>query len=354
MNKVVSPSLFQPLLKLKITPDYKTFYNVSKPLSYDYLNFYLLLGGRGIGKTTGLLIRCISEYRKKGEEFAYVRRYETELKKAKNVFSKISDNITTRGLGKGAFEYCFRGKRIGYGLALSTQQTLKSGLDGSKVTNIIFDEAFLPPKSPYRYLNNEVEMLFELISTLVRERSNYKVWVVGNNLDLFNPYFSYFNIPMFETIYVDNERGLYIEKCPTKEDLLRIEMTTPLYKLTKGTSYGEYHYNNAVLVTEKGALGVKDINATLICRILYNNITLNIYGESRGRLFVEFRDKIIKDDKTFVIMEDNKPNYLYIKDYKQSNIKKFIDICYYENDVSYNDSKAISVFNTFMELFKTT
>ena len=76
---------------------------------------------------------------------------------------------------------------------------------------MIFDEAILPRGGSYRYLDNEIEMLFELISTVFRDRTDYRIFILGNNADIFNPYFDYFSIPPFERSYIDVDRGLYCE-----------------------------------------------------------------------------------------------------------------------------------------------
>ena len=333
-----------------LKPDFKTYYNINTPLSYNDVYLLLLIGARGTGKTTGVMWYCCNRFQKYGEEFAYVRRYKSELKKCKSLLDKIIGGVSVKGLGEGAFQYEVNRKRVGYGLALSVQQSFKSGINGSKVTNIIFDEGVLVRGGTYRYLDNEVEMFFELISTIVRQRDDYKIWILGNNLDIFNPYYEYFKIPRFDKRYVDKERGIYCEELPTSEYLLAMEENTPLYKISKGTTYHDYHYGNKILVKEKVCIGNKDPKAPLLCRIVYNSCTLNIYGLKGYKMYVEYRDKIINDKYSYIIMENNKPNYLFAKVYRDSNIKKYIDICYYQKDTIYNSEKASAVMSTFMEI----
>ena len=57
------------------------YYNVDSALSYNAL-FTMIMGGRGIGKTYSAKKRAIKNFLTKGEQFIYLRRYKTELKKS--------------------------------------------------------------------------------------------------------------------------------------------------------------------------------------------------------------------------------------------------------------------------------
>lgn len=336
-------------IKIILEPDFKTYYNINTPLSYNDIYLYIITGGRGIGKTTGVLWYCVNRYKKYGEQFVYVRRYKNELKKCKQVLNNIVEGVTTLGMGDGAYEFLIDRKRIGFAFALSVQQALKSGIDGSNVTNIVFDEGVLMRGGLLRYLDKDVEMFFELISTIVRDRKNYRIWILGNNLDIFNPYYAYFNIPRFVDRYIDTKRGLYCEEIPTSSLLLEKETDTPLFKLTKGTTYHDYHYNNKILIKEKPNIDKKTNSDKLIARIVYNDITLNMYLRDRDKLYIELKNKIIKDNISYIIIENGKPNYYYAQLYRQSPLRKVVNMCYYNKDVSYNNEKAYSVMEMFMK-----
>lgn len=327
-------------------------FDVNKLFSYENIHFYFIKGGRGIGKTTMILSHFIKQYNKNQDEFGYVRRYETELTKAKKVYDKICNDITTSGLGKGAFEYIHDKKRIGYGLCLNKQQAFKSGIDTSKVKYLLFDEAFLLRGGNYHYLKNEVEQLFELISTIFRERKDYKVFIIGNNMDLFDPYTIYFNLPTIEHRYIDTDKGLYVEFAKTKKELLELEKTSPLYRLTKGTSYHDYHYSNKALTNKKNIpLGVKEKFSYFYCRLVYENHTITIYIQGRqcNHLYVEYAPKKIVDKTTFIISENNQPNYSHIMQFKSTKVAHNINYYYYENKIYYENDKAYNILSLIVE-----
>lgn len=342
------------MLKLLIDLDNK-HYDLSKPLSYSDLFTYIIKGGRGIGKTTMILSHFLKRYDKYDEEFILLRRYETELSKAKKSINGLINGVNLIGCGKGAVEMQLNKKRLGYCLALTKQQTFKSGLDFSKVKYILFDEAFILSGSNYRYLKNEVVQFLELISTVFRARNDYKIFIVGNNMDLFDPYTTYFDLPILDSkgIYTDNERGIYLEYAKSKKELLEIERKTPLYRLTKNTSYNDYHYENKALTLHKCKIGVKEPKAYFYTRIVYENITLTLYlqGKNINNMFVEIQEKIIKDKYTFIFIENGKYNYEHIKQFKASKIPHTLSIYYYDNTMIFENEKANAIMDKIIKEF---
>lgn len=337
-------------LSLKIKPDFKKYVNVNRFFSLDGISFYILIGGRGCGKTTGFNIHNILDYMNNGDEFAYTRRYITELKKTKSMFEPLVNGIRVQGLTNGAFQWEHNKTRVGYGLALTGQQTFKSGMNFSKVKTLIYDECILPRGGSYRYLDNEVEMLFELISTIFRDRTGYRVFLLGNNADMFNPYFEYFKVPKFERNYKDLSRGLYCELITNSPTLLEAEKKTPLYLLTQGTQYAEYHYNNQVLLSTHIVTGEKRPTDSLVGRLVYNTVTLNIYRRGLDFIYIELRDKVIKDKFAYVLMEHGDANYMYIREFRQSDLYRFVEACYFTDSAIFDNEKTGAIFAEIIDL----
>lgn len=325
------------------------YFNFNRVFSYQNLSTFILIGGRGIGKTTGVTLKFATNFLNKDEQFVYIRRYKTEVQKSKDLFSKVMKNVTTKGIGSGAFTYNYKKDIMGWAIPLTTATAFKSGVDFSRVTLIVFDEAILKRNGTYRYLNDEIVALFELVSTITRTRKNYKLIIIGNNMDIFNPYFDYFNVPKFDNIYVDKSRGLYCELSKINPELLKLEEETPLYKLTKNTEYGDYHYSNKPLLSTHYQLDIKLNTDTLLCRIVYNGLTFNIYQHIRYTLFIEVKEKIIKDNVSFIIMENNKPNYYYIELFKKSSIYRYITYAYYNNFMYYESDNTGELFSLVIE-----
>lgn len=136
-----------------------------------------------IGKTYGISKFVVKDYLKNKSQFAYIRRYKTELNKAVPKFFKglIKNNefpeneLTTNG---NTF-YCDK-EEIGYAMTLSTAQDLK-GTNYSNVKYILFDEFIIEDGQRKIYLKNEAFVFLNLIETIARLRNDIKVFMLGNS-----------------------------------------------------------------------------------------------------------------------------------------------------------------------------
>lgn len=72
------------------TKDTSMYYNADDTLSRNRL-FNFVVGARGAGKTYGAKKRAIKNFTEKGEQFVYLRRYDTEMPQSQmRNFSMIS------------------------------------------------------------------------------------------------------------------------------------------------------------------------------------------------------------------------------------------------------------------------
>lgn len=347
--KQLSKSNCKLPIKLKFNSKY---YNCNKYYSYHDIFLGMIDGGRGIGKTSTFLIKALKNT-EKGEEFIYLRRYKPEIKKfmSKDSFSPILDGVIYQGDGTGGFNVYYEKKLLGYLISLSTARSYKS-TDFSKVTLIIFDEAFVRQTSSYRYLQDEVIQFLEFISTVIRTRKNVKVVLLGNNEDIFSPYHSYFNIPIFKSIYIDMEHKIYCEHAKNSKELLEDEEQTGLFALIKDTSYGSYHYDNELLGSEEIDTCEKPIGAKLFVRLIVNNQMLNIYTftdkDKEYKLYCEHKEKIIKDNISYELCNNNNFNYFNIDMYKK-RLKSYIYRFYFHNLCKYNSQKGGAILTWIIE-----
>ena len=332
------PSKLLKNLQVKIQDDGK-HYSCNKFFSYNCF-WGMIDATRGIGKTTTFLRKGILNA-KKGEEFIYLRRYKPEIKRFINEdsISPIVDGVRYVGDGTGGYKVMVEDFKVGSIIALVTARSYKS-VDFHNVTMIIFDEAFVHQTPSYRYLNDEVTLLLEFIGTVQRTRTNLKVVLLGNNEDMFSPYHSYFNIPVFDKIWVDKDRGIYCEHASHGDLLMEDEKKTGLYNLIKGTAYGDYYYKNKVLgSTNNIILQDKPSNAKLSFRVNIEERTLNLYTyytkENDIWLYCEVRHRIIKDNITYEIMHKGKMNYLDISIFKK-RLKNYLYRFYFNKHITYN------------------
>lgn len=167
--------------------------------------YRILIGQRSNGKTFAVLKTALEDYRKTGRPFAYIRRWEKDIRGkagegvlrghvAKGVISDITkgeyDSIVYRSRMWYFAKTDDDGKAsvidpdpCGYALSINEQEHTKSL--SFPVHIIIFDE-FL---SRDGYLVDEFVLYMNLLSTLIRERSEPIIYMCGNTINKYCPYF---------------------------------------------------------------------------------------------------------------------------------------------------------------------
>lgn len=225
------------LKRKKDTPKYYSLDNIlSKNADYN-----IIFGERSNGKTYAALKYGIERYLKTGEQMAYIRRWREDLrgKRAENLFANHVANGLIEELTDGKFNEVFylsnkwflsyydkdKNKRYPdstpfcFGFCLSEQEHEKSS-SYPNVTTIVFDE-FLTRRI---YLPDEFMLFMNLLSTIIRQRDNVKVFMLGNTVNKFCPYFQEMglkNVGVMEQgtidIYRFGEHGatVAVEYCDT-------------------------------------------------------------------------------------------------------------------------------------------
>ena len=95
------------------------YYDYDKISSYN-ATFNMIITNRGFGKTYGAKKRAINKFIKKGEQFIYVRRYKSELKKVKDkFFEKVKKEFECHKFEINGFTAYIVDKVAGYLILLS-------------------------------------------------------------------------------------------------------------------------------------------------------------------------------------------------------------------------------------------
>lgn len=275
------------------------WYNYDRINSYNGF-FHFILTNRGYGKSYGAKKRCIDRFLKYGEQFVYVRRYKTELKKISKYFDDIKDEYKGHEFEVKGRTFYIDGRICGYAIPLSTSLIEKSN-PYPNVCTIVFDE-FIIDKGHLRYLENEVEVMLELVSTICRKRDNVRVYFLANNVSEVNPYFTYFNIKLPEgnVIKTFNEGTIVVEK--NTDNVFMEEMkATKFGRLVKGTKYGDYSIENKSLrdsdtFVEK--LPLK--NCTPLSNIIFNNQQVQVWLDRKNNYYY-INQKIVKDTEVITL-----------------------------------------------------
>lgn len=187
---------------------------IRKPKFYSLDNikkkqatYNVIFGERSNGKTYAVLKEGLKQYIETGGQIAVVRRWKEDItgKRASGIFNALNNNNEVSKMTGGEYEgiiyynggfflctYAENGKaiynesdRIGYVFALSDTEHNKS-ISYPRITTILFDE-FL---TKHTYLVDEFVLFMNTVSTIVRQRTDVVIYMLGNTVNKFCPYFT--------------------------------------------------------------------------------------------------------------------------------------------------------------------
>jgi hypothetical protein len=168
--------------------------------------YNVIFGERSNGKTYAILQYGLKQYFKNGSQIGIIRRWKEDIigRRASDIWSALNENGEVEKLSKGDYKgvtyyagkffvcnYDENGKAvyndddcIGYTFSLSDTEHNKS-ISYPKIRTIFFDE-FLTKKL---YLADEFILFMNTISTIIRNRTNVKIFMAGNTVNRYCPYF---------------------------------------------------------------------------------------------------------------------------------------------------------------------
>lgn len=169
-------------------------------------HYNVIFGKRSNGKTYSVLKKMVVKYAETGEQGAYLRRYREDFKgkRGATMFDALVANgeITKATNGKWdvvkfySDRWYFAKKDeesdrlvtdstpFCYGFSLAQMEHDKS-TSYPLITTVVFDEFI----SRIGYLPNEFVMFMNVLSTIIRQRNNVKIYMLGNTVNKYCPYF---------------------------------------------------------------------------------------------------------------------------------------------------------------------
>lgn len=254
-------------------------YSYARVLSYHAM-LNLILGERGVGKSYNLKAYLLNKFKKKGRQFIYLRRYDTELKKSlkdDKFFKDVGNDpmFTDDEFYVRGDKFYMNGKVCGYAVPLSKASIYKS-VSFPDVDTIMFDE-FLIDNATYHYLPEEPEKLLDFIETVGRLR-DIQVFCLGNSISVVNPYFDYFNISLpYNNDIKTFKNGLILVNYIRNEAYRKVKRESKFGTLIDGTKYGEYAIDNKFLKDNNNFIKKKNPKSKFFFNIVINSHTYGVW-----------------------------------------------------------------------------
>ena len=291
--------------------------------------YNVIFGERSNGKTYALLKKGLEKYFKDGSQMAYVRRWKEDItgRRAQRLFEGLSANKEIEKISKGLFtgiyyyagkfylcNYNEKGKAIysdkdivAFTFSLSDGEHDKS-TSFPLIKTIIFDE-FLSNRT---YLNDEFVLFMNTVSTIVRRREDVKIYMLGNTVNKYCPYFVEMGLTNVQTM---KQGSIDVYKYGTGELTVAVEYCKNADTKAKPESNKYFAFDNPKLQMITG--GAWELN-------IYPHIPLKYKPkEVIFEFFIEFSDSIYQCD---VVMTDD-VHFIYIHT-KSTPIRNKVDLVY--------------------------
>lgn len=181
-------------------------------------HYNLIFGKRSNGKTYAVLYEGLKTYVEKGKQMAYIRRYREDFigKRGQTLFNSLVSTGAVSQLTGGKWDTVrysssqwFLAKKdpknpdklisdsvpFCYGFSLGQMEHDKS-TSYPDVTMIVFDEFI----SRIGYIPNEFVMFMNVLSTIIRQRDDVTIYMLGNTVNKYCPYFAEMGLGHIETM----------------------------------------------------------------------------------------------------------------------------------------------------------
>lgn len=277
------------------------FYNLKNILEKN-ADYNIIFGERSNGKTYAVLEYILKNYIERGEQGAYIRRWKIDIqgRRAETLFDGLINENVIYNLTHGQFSNIIFNSGKWY-LASYDEKIKKfipdiepfcfafalndvehdKGTTYPKVTTVFFDE-FLTRRA---YLPDEFIIYCNVLSTIIRYRDNVKIFMVGNTVNKFCPYFAEMGLKHVEQM----EQGKIDSYSYGDENKLTIAVEYCGELNKKGKPSDKFFtFDNAKLQMITNGKWELAIYPHLTEKYKHNDVVFSI--------FVVFQNKIIQGD----------------------------------------------------------
>lgn len=352
------------------------YYRLDNILKYD-TPYYFIIGQRSNGKTYSVLEYVIKNYLEKGERACYVRRWGDDFKRnqGKLLFANHGDIVKNLSGGQfvgvkywqmgwymvsekkikhknGEIEYVQKkeDKPFCYGYALNSMEHDK-GSTPENITTIIYDEAV----SRIRYLPNEASLFFNVVSTLVRNDGRAKIFMLGNTVSKYCPYFSVLGIKFIPEMKQGDIRQ-------NEDKSVTVERTEDT-GARESDKYFRFEDKTVSMITggkweiaDYPHINIKWKKENILFNIFIDFDGQKLHGEIvnvKGSLFIFFYpkyDDIKNPDKDYIFSDkpDYRQNWYSSITRPRDEMTRLINTIFTQGKVFYSDNDTGEIIKNFI------
>lgn len=358
------------------------FYNLSRILSKS-CQYNIIIGERSNGKTYSSLYYALERYTRYGEQFAYIRRYREDFrgKRGDTLFANLVNSGAVSQLTNneynaikhqaGRWYLGFYDTKLNkiihddtepicYGFSLSEVEHDKSS-SYPKVTTIIFDE-FLTRQY---YLPNEFVLFMNAISTIIRHRDNVTIFMLGNTVNKYCPYFKEMglsHVPEMKQGKIDiyhygqSKLHVAVERCATsakkgKKSDIYFAFNNPELQMITGGAWEIALYPHLPIKYKKSDIVFMYFiifdDAVLQCEIIQVN--------SSAFTYIHRKSTPIKDENEDIIFSndyDPRPNYFRNIRRPTNDITRRISDFFKREKIFFQDNEVGEIVRNYLMFCK--
>jgi len=307
-------------------------------INKEECRYNLLIGQRSNGKTYATLKYGLENYIKNKKQMGIIRRYREDFrgKRSQTLFdSLIADNVIselTDGEYTGVYSYGLKwylcrfddelNKRVtdpepfAYGFPI-TEMVHDKSTSYPNITTIVFDEFIAPASSGY--LADEFVLFCNTLSTIIRQRDDVKIYMLGNTISKYCPYFKEMGLTDIAKM---KEGDIQVYQYGEGKNPLKVavQFTDSVSKKGKASDvYFAFDNPKLKMITGDNGQGVWELD------IYPHNTTKYTKKHILLNLFILFNDEVIQGD---IVSVENK-FFLYFH-------KKSSDIKDHDRDLIYS------------------
>ena len=358
------------------------FYNL-QPILAEQAHYNLIIGERSNGKTYSVLLYIVRLFAKCGYQGALLRRMQEDFvgKRGASLFNPLVDNgeieKATNGEYDNVYYYASRWyfckyvenekgvkERIVsdtpfmYAFAIS-QMEHEKGNGYPKIKTVVFDEFI----TRIAYLRDEFVLFMNTLSTIIRNRDDVKIFMLGNTVNKYCPYFDEMGLRHIKDMRQGEIDVYQLKHASGKILKVAVEYCKPFDKGKKSDFYFAFDNQRLEMITN----GIWEIDIYPHCPYKYRpkNVLFTYFIEFDRNLlqcevvqiddvcftFIHRKTTPLKNPDTELIFStkyDARPNWRRKITKPHLDVERKIAEFYYTDKVFYQDNEVGELVRNYL------